>query len=111
MHPQFSQLTQITTALVAVTLALAAVTLIGHALNRGRATVRATQSRALARIFARLLTGEIEPAQLQLAAGAVPGDVFWTAIEMFSDNIGGPEWVRLSAAVRTLPVVGDEQRR
>jgi len=110
MHPQFGYLAEITTALVAMTLLLAALTLIAHARGRVRARSRAAESSALARTFARFLTGDLSLDQLQADAVAVRGEVFWAAIEMFSDNIRGPEWVRLSTALHALRVVLHEQR-
>ena len=111
MDDPFGFVTYAATALVFVTLALAALTLVGHAWGRRRSRSLESQSRSLARIFARFLTGELGLPQLRLAAVAVRGEVFWAAIEMFSDNIGGPEWVRLSTALHDLPVVRREQRR
>lgn len=111
MDDHFGFPTQVTMTLVSVTLALAAFTLVGHAWSRRRSRSLESQSRALARIFARFLTGELALPQLQLAATVVRGEVFWAAIEKFSDNIAGPEWVRLSTALHDLPVARREQQR
>ena len=76
-----------------------------------RARDREREAQALALEFAGFLSGRSDERALLKAAAPAHPDVFWTALELFADNIGGGEWQHLSHALYDLPHVRREQRR
>ncbi len=75
----------------------------GYTLRREGSDRR--EGEALALEFAHFLCGQSDAERLRARAGAVRSEVFWTALERFSDNIEGDQWQRLTGELRSLPEV------
>lgn len=90
------------------TLGVASVALRAHYRGRLRDRAVARDAHALALEFARHLSEASHGDDLRRAAAATSPAVFWTALESFTDNVGGEEWDRLSLELHQLPVVRRE---
>src|SRR5262249_45185943 len=69
------------------------------------------EAQTLALEFARHLSGRTDDRTLLGAAGSAHPDAFWSALEVFTENIAGTEWRLLSRKLRGLPVVRREIAR
>jgi HEAT repeat protein len=90
------------------TLGVASVALRAHSRGRLRDRAVARDAHALALEFARHLSGASHGDDLRRAATAASPARFWTALESFTDNVGGEEWDRISRELHELPVVRRE---
>ncbi len=85
-----------------LTLGMAAVVLRWHDVTQRRDESARRQGAALALEFAHFLCGRSEAASLRAQAQSVRAEVFWTALETFSDGIEGEQWRKLTAALKDL---------
>jgi hypothetical protein len=108
-HPD--QLLQVLQVAALVTLSAAAAVLRLHHVIRARERAAAEAGQRLALEFARFLTGACDADAVRRAANAVRPEVFWAALEAFTDNIRGEEWRRLSRELRPVPAVRRERSR
>jgi HEAT repeat protein len=85
--------------------------LLWHRWSTLREARVARESHLLALGFARVLSGQLDAAQLRRAATDASRPVFWAAVGTFADSIAGDEWLRLSAELRGLEHVRRERIR
>lgn len=94
-----------------VTLVTGAATLRWHGWWHRRERALARDAERLSLSFARLLTGGVTADSLRAQASAARPEVFWRALELFSDNIAGEELERVSAQLKALAHIAREQKR
>src|SRR5262249_46361573 len=88
-----------------LTLGMAIGVLVLHAFARRRENQDRREGDTLALEFARFLCGRSDAVRLRDHARAVRSEVFWTALEPFSDNSEGDQWRQLTTEFRALPEV------
>ena len=109
--PYHAPIVTLLVATTLLTLGMAAAVLRWHAQLGRRERGAARQGDALALEFATFLCGRSDDASLRARATAAPPEVFWTALEVFADNIEGEQWRQLTIVLKDVPAVGRARDR
>src|SRR5438552_14101219 len=96
MEPTLSIAARTALASGAVTIAMAGLTVLFHRVMHWRAERLERRVQSLAGSFALHLTGGVPTTSLRQISDEASEETFWAAIQRFSDNVGGDEWLWLS---------------
>ncbi|TMQ69918.1 MAG: hypothetical protein E6K80_10215 [Candidatus Eisenbacteria bacterium] len=90
---------------------MAGLTVLFHRVMHWRAERLERRVQSLAGSFALHLTGGVPTTSLRQISDEASEETFWAAIQRFSDNVGGDEWLWLSRQLGELVHLRNERRR